>query len=218
MNTTYSAVYTDAHGTEQTIIENDGIQIRVVLRGVPFEGTDFDGLEPTIATDDPRLSRFSLHHNELCACHIDCKIPLPIVERHCEGQGILSVHLELGSPTPRGGLDAETLHLRLEYQKYCLASSGKSGWFEDELGEIQHQLPEDVYMKACITCLFSDYSPAGHGLFGCMMCFRNLKDEYVKVQSKDDFWRIHTRYERTVQEVFLCSEYQRRIPGTGYRG
>jgi len=30
--------------------------------------------------------------------------------------------------------------------------------------------------------MFSDYSPYGHGLFGCMMCFRNLKEEYVKVK------------------------------------
>jgi len=73
-------------------------------------------------------------------------------------------------------------------------------------------------MKACINCLYSDYSPLGHGLFGCMMCFRNLKAEYVKVTTKDELWPIHDRYDRLVQETYLCPDFERRIPGTGYRG
>jgi hypothetical protein len=214
---TYPTIYTDKYGVEHTTITNDGTLLRILLRGVPFEGTDFDSLEATVAADDPRLSQFSLNKNELCSCHIDCQIPILIVQPHGESDGTLLVHLELGNPTPRGGLDKEILQINLQYQDRCIASAGKSGWFEDELGDIQHQLPDNVYMKACITCLFSDYSPAGHGLFGCMMCFRNIKDEYVKVHSKQDFWRVHTRRERAVQEIFLCPEFQRRIPGIGYR-
>ena len=98
------------------------------------------------------------------------------------------------------------------------AGSGKSGWFEDELREIQLQLPDGLFMRAGINCLYSDYSPYGHGLFGRMMCFRNLKSEYLKVKSRADFWSVHDRYDRMVQETYLCPEFERRIAGTGYLG
>ncbi len=51
-----------------------------------------------------------------------------------------------------------------------------------------------------------------------MMCFRNLKSEYLKVKSKTDFWSVHNHYDRMVQETYLCPEFERRVLGTGYRG
>ncbi|MCE9532807.1 MAG: hypothetical protein K8T89_17050 [Planctomycetes bacterium] len=51
-----------------------------------------------------------------------------------------------------------------------------------------------------------------------MMCFRNLKAEYLKVTTKKEFWSVHGRQDRFVQETYLCPEFERRIPGTGYRG
>lgn len=79
-------------------------------------------------------------------------------------------------------------------------------------------MPEGVFIKACINCRYSDYSPYGHGLFGCMTCFRNIKAEYLKVTTKQEFWSLHGRQDRFVQETYLCGEFERRIPGTGYRG
>ena len=98
------------------------------------------------------------------------------------------------------------------------AVANESGWFEDELLEIQNQLPEDVFLKSCINCQFSDYSPYGHTAFGAMMCFRNIKEEYNKVHSKEDFWKVYDRYDRIVQETFVCDEFECRVSGTGYRG
>jgi hypothetical protein len=105
------------------------------------------------------------------------------------------------------------------YAQERQTSSGDSGgWFEGEWLDIQKALPEAVVIKACINCLYSDYSPYGHGLFGCMMCFRNIKDEYLRVNSKQSFWSVHGRQERMVQETYLCPDFARRIAGTGYRG
>jgi hypothetical protein len=42
--------------------------------------------------------------------------------------------------------------------------------------------------------------------------------QYLKVTTKDEFWTVHDRYDRMVQETYLCPEFERRIPGTGYRG
>jgi hypothetical protein len=65
------------------------------------------------------------------------------------------------------------------------------------------------------SCLFSDYSPAGHGLTG-IRCHRGAKQLYLAVRSKPDYW--HVPLTEAVPETYVCNEYQRRIPGTGYRG
>ena len=214
----YPAKYTDAYGTEDTIITNDGETLRMTIRGVQFTGTDFDALEaPEDAAPDQLLS-FSLHRGDLCACRIECEMPIPIHDNGEDLTGTLRIDLQLGDPAPNGGLDREQLLVVLKYNEQHFAGSGKSGWFEDELIEIQKQLPDGIYMRACINCLYADYSPFGHGLFGSMMCFRNLKQEYMKVTCKDEFWSVHDRYDRLVQETYLCTDFQRRIPGTGYRG
>jgi hypothetical protein len=213
----YPATYSDAHGCETTTIENDGETLRLSLRGVQFMGRDFDSLEPQEAAPE-QLRPFALHHGCLCSCRIECRLPVPI---HAGGRlldGTLVVELVLGDPAPNGAIDREELRIVLEYDGRRVAGPGTSGLFEDELLAIQAQLPEGVFIKACINCLYSDYSPYGHGLFGCMMCFRNLKAEYLKVTTKQEFWSVHGRQDRFVQETYLCPEFERRIPGTGYRG
>jgi hypothetical protein len=214
----YPAKYTDAHGQEETIIFNDGETLRMTIRGLEFAGTDFDSLEPAGDAPQGHMAQFSLHRNELCSCRIECEIPVPLNDHGNLKEGLLTVELILGDPAPNGSLDREELHITLSCNHGQFAGSGTSAWFEDELLGIQSQLPEGVFMQACINCLYSDYSPYGHGAFGCMMCFRNLKSEYLAVKSKQDFWSVHDRYDRLVQETYLCPEFDRRIPGIGYRG
>jgi len=214
----YPATYTDVHGTEATVITNDGETLCITIRGVEFKGSDFDLLEPCDDATPDQLKGFSLNQNELCSCRIECAIPILISDRGNPSQGTLTVDLILGDPGPRGSLNRQELQITLACDHGEYAGSGKSGWFEDELLEIQAKLPDGVFMQACINCLYSDYSPCGHGTFGGMMCFRNLKTAYLKVKSKADFWSIHNRYDRIVQETYVCPEFKRRIPGTGYRG
>jgi hypothetical protein len=213
----YPATYSDAQGSETTTIDNDGETLGLSLRGIEFVGRDFDSLEPKAAAPE-QLRPFSLNQGCLCSCRIECRIPVPVHDHGRLLDGALSVEMVLGDPAPNGWLDREHLRIVLEYESKRFASSGRSGWFEDELLGIQAQLPEGVFIKACINCLYSDYSPYGHGLFGCMMCFRNLKAEYLKVTTKQEFWSVHGRQDRFVQETYLCPEFERRIPGTGYRG
>lgn len=213
----YPATYSDAHGTEATTIGNDGEVLTLSVRGVEFAGRDFDSLEPNGAGPE-QLQRFTLNQGCLCSCRIACRVPVPVHDRGKLLDGSLFVELVLGDPAARGGLDREHLRIVLEYDGNQFAGSGTSGWFEDELLGIQAQLPEGVFIKTCINCLYSDYSPYGHGLFGCMMCFRNLKAEYLKVTTKQEFWAVHGRQDRFVQETHLCPEFERRVPGTGYRG
>ena len=212
------ARYSDERGAEETAILNDGETLRLPLRGIEFVGRDFDSLAPPGNAAPEALRRFSLHQGCLCSCRIECEIPVPIHDRGREAEGTLHVELLLGDPASDGGLDREELRISLLYGDRRFAGSGYSGWFEDELLEIQAQLPEGVFIRACINCMYSDYSPYGHGLFGWMMCFRNLKDAYREVAGKQTFWAIHGRHDRLVQETYLCPEFERRAPGTGYRG
>ena len=189
----YITKYTDSQGSEDTIISNDGRMLRVRIRGIEFSGTNFDSFEPSEEVTAAQLSLFTLEHNELCSCRFEFEIPILMSHLDSPSNGTLSVVLILGDPRPTGGI-------------------------EDELLEIQSQLPPDVYMKTCINCLYSDYSPAGHGAFGCMLCFRNLKSEYLAVKTKSDFWPVLNCTDICVQETYLCPEFTRRIRGTGYRG
>lgn len=214
----YSARYQDARGIEHTSIANDGETLRVLIRGVEWTGRDFDALAAAPAAPPAQLALFTLADDCLCACELAFEIPLVVVDGGGGTPATLSVELRLGRPRPDGGLDDEQVQLTLASAHGRFAGAGTSGWFEDELLDIGRQLPPGVHLRACITCLYSDYSPYGHGLFGSMMCFRNLKSEYLQVHTKVDFWSVHDRAERRVQETYHCPEFERRRPGTGYRG
>jgi hypothetical protein len=125
--------------------------------------------------------------------------------------------LELGEPTAKGGLDKERVVFTLRVGNEEFVSPGSSGWFEDEMLELQKLLPEG-YIRSCIHCAFSDYSPHGHGLFGGLACFRDAKDAYRSVDGKQslfELWDARTEY---VQETHVCEQFERREPGAGYRG
>ena len=218
MHQRYPGTYSDDHGLEVIEITNDGDELRLRVRDVEFYGSDFDGLEPEESTAPTLLEQFTLNHRDLCACTLSWKMPITILEQGSEQHGHLDVTLLLGPPAPNGGIDREELSLTLRYDNHCIESSGTSGWFEDELASIASQLPSGASMKNCFGCLYADYSPYGHGLFGSMMCFDDARSEYLAVRSKDDFLDLHDRYTRIVQETFCCPSFTRRVPGTGYRG
>ncbi len=209
-------VYKDHLGEISGTMSNDGKEVRVILEGWEFSGREFDDLEPKKTETLP--SRFKLHYNSLCHCEFEFKMPVLVNHKNELIQSELSVVVKLGKPDDRGGLDKEEYKMTLGYQGKQFDSSGYSGWFEEELLEIQKKLAEDVFIQSCINCQYSDYSPFGHGAFGAMMCFRNLKSEYDEVRTKKDFLGIHDRHEKFVQETSLCNEFERRVPGSGYRG
>ena len=99
------------------------------------------------------------------------------------------------------------------------AEVGCSGvLFNDPYGIPVVVLDGGTLMKACINCAFSDYSPVGHGLFGGLACFRGNKAGYRGVTSKGGLFKIWDTMTEFVQETYLCPEFEKRAPGTGYRG
>lgn len=214
----YSATYEDSRGKESISISNDGKTLRTNIRGIEFSGRELDSLSPLAPLNSTHQNLFAFHLDSLCSCRFECLIPIPVYSNGTLLDGVLDVKLDLGVPNPPSGLDREDLSITLRYGGNQFSGAGNHGFFELELLDIQKQLPNGDYMKACINCLYSDYSPAGQGCFGGMLCFRNQKAAYLKVKSKADFWPVHANPDRQVQETYLCPEFERRIPGTGYRG
>ena len=126
-------------------------------------------------------------------------------------KGGTSHDLLLGQPRPEGnrGIDQETLRLRFSFGGAFFWSPWASGgFFEDELQDIPQALPEGAYLKACISCAFSDYSPGGHGLFGCLATFRDNKAAYRQATSKRDLLVMWDTMTEFVQETYLCPAFE----------
>jgi hypothetical protein len=217
MHAVYPVKYKDRFGEERTSILNDGKTLSMTVRGVEFQGTDWDSLEPSGQVSSVQ-HLFVLQQGNLCSCKIEVEMPIPVVVGDKTEDGTLEIELELGDPLPNGSLDKETLLLRLRIGNQVFSSSSRSGWFEDEMLDLQRHLPSGTLMKACINCAFSDYSPYGHGLFGGLACFRDNKAGYRGVTSKGGLFKIWDTMTEFVQETFLCREFEKRTPGTGYRG
>jgi hypothetical protein len=97
----------------------------------------------------------------------------------------------------------------------------------EALTKLQDQLPEGECMLACFNCAHSGYSVCGNGPWGPMYCFRSLKREYREVNAEyhDDGYFDKSGYmdlcERDsvemTDELNICPEFERRVPGRGYR-
>lgn len=216
----YPGRYRDQAGEEAITIENDGKKLRTVVRGVAFWGSTFDSLEPSENQDPAKLASFELTclGKELSACTIEWEMPLTVVVDQKIEDGTLYARLELGRPLPNNARECENLQLELVVNEDRWQSSKGGGDFEIGLLAIQEQLPPGVYVKACINCAFSDYCPGGNDTFGTLACFRGDKQGYRSVHSKADMFVLWKKLTEYVQETYLCPEFERRLPGTGYRG
>lgn len=216
----YSGVYTDQLGSEKIEIANDGETLRTTIRGFEFRGHSFDGLEPIDVAHAVASNLFIVNPcgNDLCGCQLTARIPIILVQHEQQLEGSLDMELRLGMPTSNGGIDDETLRLTLHYSHQVIESAGHIGFFEDHLLDIQGKLDEGVRLKCCFGCQFGDYGVAGNGLFGGLLCFKNIKDSYQNMRTKNDYLQFIRNYDRAVQETYVCPDFEPRKPGTGYRG
>jgi hypothetical protein len=225
----FPGAFTDRQGTEQItwrVIPSArrqpqgvmGYQIETTIRGVTFWGYDFDSMEPrdpdqAIAAGLP-LSRLT---GDLASSVITGDLPCTIELDGQRTAATVTFTLALGSadlgperqyPSPKN------LHLTMTIADHHLDVD--DDWFEDGVLRLDQAARRvGAGLVCCVTCLYSDYSPAGHGLMG-MRCHRGAKGQYLAVRAKRDYWSVPVTED--VMETYLCPEYERRVPGTGYRG
>lgn len=217
----YPAVYRDAHGEEQTVIENDGQTLRMAVRGVGFVSIpfgSFDDFAPVVEnTADISTFRFG-SFGGLIAAALSFDMPIPIVAGTAIVDGVLHITIDLEEAVgrPKDNTDWADPQMMLIFQEEAYTSRGGDGRFEGELLQIQRQLPSDIYMKCCFNCAFSGYSPYGNGLWG-MYCHRNHKEAYVHANDKPEWIRLDDVAAERVQETHLCPEFEQWDGETGYR-
>lgn len=217
MKARFPAIYRDRHGRQPTEILIDGREISVTVRGVDFGGLDFDALEPDPNSDPTKVAGFALQSGCLVSCEIEFTMPMLVAVGNAPHECPLHLRIEIPRREPKVWNWAKVF-LTLTMGERTINSAGHSGHFELEMLDIQRQLPTGTYLKACINCAYSDYSPAGQDMTG-MMCFRHHKAAYRAIRSKQDMFRVSAEAKpEYVQEFHLCPEFERRRPGTGYRG
>lgn len=95
--------------------------------------------------------------------------------------GDLEVFIRVDSET----LPDPELKLKLHYNSVTYESSGTSSDWNDELFDIQLQMPIHLYIKACFNCALSEYSPFSRPTFGGLACFRQTSDLITKVSPSE---------------------------------
>lgn len=219
MRAEYPGIYRDRHGEESITIVDDGEMLRMTVRGAEFSGQDFDSMEPVDPIESPLLAPFALWGHCLTSCAIECDISVPVVAGNEVLPRHLHMYLELrpvdAERSPRVNRGHPLLELTVAGGVF---SSRPHGYFEDALRDIQAALPSNMYIKACINCAYSDYSPFGQGLSGGLACFRDQKESYRQVKGKHGMFALWDKRTEYVRETALCPEFERRVPGTGYRG
>ena len=224
MTAGYSAQYTDEFGTEPTTIFNDGRIMKMTLREVEFAGDNFYSFSISSVRDNSKAKLFNLiDYNYLCGYSLDCQIPVLLTHENEVLQTLLHVHVECGKPvagrnlfTKYDRITLEILRLEIEYQEQVYRSGGRNLYnaFDQQLTELRNSFPAGVYLKTCWNCAFSDYHPIASGSFGYLGCFKYAKNEYRQVKDKQSLIRLwHEKIN--VQEIFLCSEFEKRQSGAG---
>ncbi|WP_280444830.1 DUF6304 family protein [Nocardia brasiliensis] len=187
---------------------NGQFDLEAVIRGVRVRG-DLDDLIPDPA-DTNASENFSLDGRSGNLTRYTVTGELPCTVEISGTRRAVVIRFSF-APHPYPGHDVMHLALTLdgaEYETDCDA-------LETGLPRLADALPTGVSLVCCFTCLYSDYTPSAGPVMG-MTCYRDDKERYLAVGSKHDIWKV--RRTEYVPETYLCSEYRRRVPGTGYRG
>ena len=214
--------YTDRWGAEEIVFESDGREsIRTTIRGVRFESDSMDDLGAL--GGEPPEQAFSFFDGGLCSCLLEWEVPMPVeVEGVGVRPGVLHCALRLGDPAgPRRGLDEETLTTTLRFDGQEYRNADGQGWLEEALHDLQRRLPPGTRLRACISCAWSDYNPAGSGFMAGLACFRDAKDLYRQVDGKHGptgIFAVWDHLTEFVQETWLCDQFEQRTSNAGYRG
>lgn len=220
----YKGTYQDSFGIEEVTIANDFTDISFKLGDFNFVGRHFDDFELNDYENfsAEQLKRFTFKSiniyqsdkksYELKDFILSFTIPVTILnlETKQTTSSNLFIKLDINS------IDNDTkIFLKIVYndQEY----SGTSSVFEGAADQINKQINGEFTIKNCFWCLYSDYSVYGQGLAGSMLCFLKYKDQYLKVQSKDDYMELPNDVP-LIQEIYTCDSFDPRKSGTGYRG
>ena len=202
----YSVTYKDKFGKEETEIYSNGSILNISLRGIKFEGIDFESFEGTI---DKNKFEYVLYENGsayLTNYELIIVIPINIVRNGKELIGNIMAFIAIEH-------NRSVVRLKLESGFGTFENEKEYGDFEGAIIEIQKKLPDNTKIKTCLSCKYSNYHPVGNGMFGELYCFKNLKEETKKICNKNDLMDIWDKGMESkkifnVQEIFVCNDHK----------
>ncbi|GAL85462.1 hypothetical protein MYP_2691 [Sporocytophaga myxococcoides] len=212
------ARYTDNKGTIEALIQNTGEELILEVDGTIFISRFMDDF--TIENESLPSERYTLNDfNELTDCRLDFKLPLILITGEKEILTELEIQINLDNPnlSDKYNTYKTSAVLSISLNDKDLQTTDIQD-FESGLVKIKEKLTPEYKLKCCFGCAYGDYSVAGQQFFGSMLCFRNIKQEYLNVQDKVQYMDVMEKNDRFVQETYLCPDFMIREKGTGYRG
>jgi len=210
----YPIKYTDRFGTEETEIYSDGSMMYVTLRGIQFEGSDFEALEGHIDTKKFDYAIYQNGSGELSNYRLQVHFPIKMIHNRRITNETLQFEIEVGKNLEIKGLDPIVNAIELNTSFGNFKSTKEIDFFEDAIIDIQNKLPFQTKIISCLSCKYSNYHPVGNGMFGSLYCFKKLKTEVASFKNKHDLINLWTKEAIdkedifNVQEIFDCPEHQ----------
>lgn len=213
---TYPVTYQDKRGTEKAIIKSDGSELYFSLRGIDFEGSDFEALSGIVDHSKFDYELFEDGSGDLTNFKLEVELPILLFDNNKKSTftEVLHCFIEVGKAIEIQGLDSviNCMTLKTSFGEFTV--NKKLEWFETALISLQDQLPEHIYLKTCLSCKYGNYSPYGNGMFGNIYCFKNFREELKQIENKFDMLEIWTPEAVKkgaifyVQETFDCPEHE----------
>lgn len=221
---TYKGTFTNKSGTYLIEVFNDFDDFHIEIAQFKFSGNDLDGLalenlsELSSAEKLFDLEKIKVSYAngqegndyELRNFVLQLKIPQIIIDKveRKEQEIVMDFQLELKEDFEEAKVGVEINHQYFE---------GKNGLLELVFDQIQKQFEGKYRFKNCYGCLYGDYSVYGQGFMSSILCFKNQKEKYLKVQNKDEYFNLEL-HDSQQQEIYCCDEYKIRERAVGYRG
>lgn len=216
----FPGTYRDSRGEESVLWRVEAqrtsprFELHTTIRGLRYSGIDFDLLDPDDQGDSnvARLSPGPVS-NVLTECVLTGQLPCVVERDGRTSASVVTFALDLHHEARANTAAPENLTLAITVDD--TGFTVVDDCFEAGIQRLESLLPAGTRLRCCVTCLYSDYSPTGRGITG-MRCHRNAREQYLAVRTKADYWNVPVTEE--VLETYVCAEYRRRVPGTGYRG
>jgi hypothetical protein len=214
--TIWRGTYVDGLGEEALTVATDGKSLRTTIRGFAVDGPSPDSLSAVDRAEQSRPRDLKLDdYGCLTDCSITLAMPVLVVSDLGNLDGVIVATWDKRpGKEPQSGVPT----LKVEIAGRLLVAPGGDEDYEGAIPKMEKQLPGEAFLKTCFNCQFADYHVSGAMEFGSMYCFHRLEAEYLAVRSKIDYMKLHERNIERTQETYLCPEFLRRTPGTGYRG
>lgn len=209
MTIEYPTEYKDPKGTEHSKFITDGENLKIKLRGIEFHG-HFWELTPIKGQEDNAKKLFDINENGELSGIMDYSIGATPPSYS------LKVQIPIKIVTNENNEIDGKIDLSINPNKMDFIINGESYKFEKQSFEygLSPKFTSSLnikYVKCCLNCKFSEYSPFGSQEYGDMMCFKRCKEAWAKIgytglKDPENWEKIENRI--TTQEAFLCEEFK----------